>query len=251
MSDTVYPTTNPLDSTNRPIVSNLCSYILGNFATIEDVKRGIRLIQPTGIDLTQIGLTLHAGLGPLRTLPLHVAIHDASGASMAIEFLDGTMHLIDNPLGVLTNDPPLSVQLDRLAAASLHEGVPSGMSSTDRFVRLAKYNHVSSQDTYDVQTSFTAASSVDQSGVTRALHLLNTVVQPIISPTFATEWIVIRDHQNLHVYFQSTENSVLRRIDLNTVDWMDPTHRKTWPVASTASPWYMDVENEFAEVIVG
>ncbi|RHY90575.1 hypothetical protein DYB37_001535 [Aphanomyces astaci] len=205
-------------------------------------------IQPTGIDLTHIGLTLLAGLGPLQTLPLHVAIHDATGASLAIEFLDGKMHLLDNSLGVLTNDPRLSIQLDRVAATPPHEAAPAGWTSTDRFIRLAMYNNVASRG-HDVETSFVATASIDQSGVSSALHLLNTVVQPIISPSFSTEWIVIRDHKRRHVYFQATENSVLRRIDLTAVNWMDPMKQKSWPVASPQAPWYVDMAvDDLAEI---
>ncbi|ETV77813.1 hypothetical protein, variant [Aphanomyces astaci] len=223
MSDTVYPTTNALDTPSRPIVSNLCSYILGNFATIDDVKVGMAAIQPT-------------------------AIHDATGASLAIEFLDGKMHLLDNPLGVLTNDPRLSIQLNRVAATPPHQAVPAGWTSTDRFIRLAMYNNVASRS-QDVETSFVATASIDQSGVSSALHLLNTVVQPIISPLFSTEWIVIRDHKRRHVYFQATENSVLRRIDLTAVNWMDPMKQKSWPVTSPQAPWYVDMAvDDLAEI---
>ncbi|KAF0688582.1 Aste57867_19827 [Aphanomyces stellatus] len=249
MLGTVYPDPDPSDA--RPIVSNLCSFIVGtppscaplivsmagNYASVAQVKAGLATIQTTGIDLSRIPLTFKAGLGPLRQLPLHLAVHDASGASLVVEFLDGEMHVMDNPVGVLANAPPLGDQLENLK--NLH-AIPLGMDSTDRFARLALYNGIANQDTFDVETSFTAAS-VAQGGVARALHLINTVVQPIVSPSFATEWLVVRDHHRRHVFIQSTENSVLRRLDLNALDFSQGATRKTWYIA-TRSSWYVDAD---------
>ncbi|CAK4628928.1 hypothetical protein LEN26_020140 [Aphanomyces euteiches] len=239
MTDTIYPTPNLLDQ-SRPVVSNLCSYVLGNFATVDEVKLGLQRIQPTGIDLSNVELAFQAGLGPLRMLPLHISVHDAFGASIVIEFLHGTMYIVDNPLGVLTNEPAFDDQLANLASSS---AIPGGYSSSDRFVRLVHFNRMSNEDTYDVLTSFTAASQA-QSGVARALHVLNTVVQPIISSTFATEWIVVRDHQRRYIYIQDTESSLLRRIDLNALDFHDVSKKQTWIIAQVGRAWYVDATDQ-------
>jgi len=42
---------------------------------------------------------------------LHVALHDESGKNLAIEFLNGEAVVHKNPLGILTNEPPITFSL--------------------------------------------------------------------------------------------------------------------------------------------
>lgn len=49
-----------------------------------------------------------------ETLGQHFAVHDASGNSLVIEFIDGQAQISGNPVGVLTNLPALSWQLTNL-----------------------------------------------------------------------------------------------------------------------------------------
>lgn len=37
-------------------------------------------------------------------LPIHTTLHDTS---LAVEYINGELTMMDNPTGVLTNDPPL------------------------------------------------------------------------------------------------------------------------------------------------
>ena len=67
--------------------------MLSNFATVAEVRqamRKVRVVQgPTA-----------AGI-----FPLHFAVHDAQGNSLVIEYVQGKLHIYDNPLGVMTNSP--------------------------------------------------------------------------------------------------------------------------------------------------
>ncbi|OQR89797.1 cysteine protease family C59 [Thraustotheca clavata] len=220
----------------RPAISNLCSYILGNYASIEQVIAGIKNIQPVGLDLSVLPQAQEAGWGPLKYLPMHLALHDAFGKSFVIEFLNGQTFVFDNPLGVLTNAPSLQQQLERLSTAS----PDMSYSSTDRFQRLVRLNAAFNQDEFDTDT-ITISSDNAQNGVTRALHLLNSVVQPLVAPSFASEWVLVRDHERKQLYVQSTQTSVLRRIALNQLEFTKGAIPMSWRLDHTV--WFIDMEN--------
>jgi choloylglycine hydrolase len=98
--------------------------------------------------------------GPWQMVPpVHAAVYDATGAALVIEYIQGRLHLYDNPFGVCTNAPAfdwhmthlrsythLSVHNDEqagwssimvlpLAQGSGMRGLPGDVTSPSRFVR--------------------------------------------------------------------------------------------------------------------
>ena len=47
-------------------------------------------------------------------IPLHWIISDQTGKSMILEYTNTGMHLVDNPVGVMTNSPSFSWHLNNL-----------------------------------------------------------------------------------------------------------------------------------------
>jgi penicillin V acylase-like amidase (Ntn superfamily) len=43
--------------------------------------------------------------------PLHITVHDVTGASLVIQFREGVLQALDNPTGVFANKPFLQEQL--------------------------------------------------------------------------------------------------------------------------------------------
>src|ERR1700723_769622 len=82
-------------------VKDFTNWVLGNFATVAEVKAGLTGVQIWGNSLMS------------AKIPIHFSIHDASGASVVIEFLKENPQgwVQPNPVGVLTNAPPLAWQL--------------------------------------------------------------------------------------------------------------------------------------------
>ncbi|KAI9917763.1 hypothetical protein PsorP6_013353 [Peronosclerospora sorghi] len=233
---------------SKPIVTSLCSYILGNFETVEQLKKGLEEVQLAGIDsqVAQEVLRIPAPAdGKRESAPLHVSVHDRNGKNLVIEFLNGTTIFYDNPNGVLTNDPPLDEQLNLLHeymekdTNSSERGytMPGGYSSTERFVRLSVLNeHVrQGYSTPTEQVSYLRASE-EQLVISEALHLLNTVVSPQIGG--ATQWSIVRDHTRKMLYFRSTANQLLRRISLDMLDMANPHARRLIPVSY--GKWFLD-----------
>lgn len=102
-------TEGPKDMTSRTIdvlaAIDLGSWALSQFKDIGEVKAALQK-QP-------VLVTALLPLGILKT-PFHYTLHDASGASVVIEFANGKQEVIDNPLGVMTNGPEFSWHMTNL-----------------------------------------------------------------------------------------------------------------------------------------
>ena len=84
--------------------NDLCSWILGNFTTVDEVKR----------ELPKINVSDNTVKKMKGSTGLHIALHDSLGKNAVIEFIDGRVNIYDNPIGVMTNRPSFDWQLNNL-----------------------------------------------------------------------------------------------------------------------------------------
>jgi len=207
-------------------ISNLGSWILGNFATVEEVKEALPKINVAGINLKEAGGELY----------MHTAVHDASGKNLVIEFIDGEVKIYDNPLGVMTNRPDFGWQItnlrnyinldahdrkDRMLNGLKLEptgvgsgllGLPGDWTPPSRFVRVA----------YSLDAALPAKDAAE--AVNLAEHLLNIVdipkgavkenPAPLVHLEGYAQWVVIKDLTNLVLYYKTYENTSWKKVDL-------------------------------------
>lgn len=83
---------------------DVISYILGNFATVEEVAEGMKNLRVVGVVEEAIGIET----------PAHWMVVDRSGKSIVIEYLKGELQVFENPLGVITNAPEYSWHMTNL-----------------------------------------------------------------------------------------------------------------------------------------
>jgi len=71
--------------------ADVSAWLLGNFENVEQAKEALSRVY------------IYAGGIPGfdQIPPIHLSLHDASGASAVVEFLNGKIHLFDNPIGGL------------------------------------------------------------------------------------------------------------------------------------------------------
>ena len=80
------------------------SWILENFASVEEVKANIGNIVVPAVVFAGWGFAPEA----------HYIVHDASGKCIVIEYVAGKLNISDNPLGVLTNSPSFDWHMTNL-----------------------------------------------------------------------------------------------------------------------------------------
>ncbi|KAG9413967.1 hypothetical protein AC1031_013171 [Aphanomyces cochlioides] len=88
------------------------------------------------------------------------------------------------------------------------ESFVGGYSPTERFQRLTYLNRHPGAN-FIPNTSYSVAT-VDQAAISKALHMINTVTIPTayIGHGGPTQYTVVRDHRNLHLYFQRKPSPV-------------------------------------------
>lgn len=222
-------------------ITDLGSWVLGNFETVEEVKTALPTLKVWAPEIPSFGGIPTA----------HAAIHDASGKSIVIEFVNGEQKIYDNPAGVLTNAPTFDWQTinlknfvglkpENVAPVKLAEqtlapsgqgsgffGIPGDWSPPSRFVRTAAIvKYANKQDTIG-------------GAVNLAQHILNSVDIPqgtirdvIAGKTYCdyTQWAVIKDLSGRKLYYRSYQDPQLRSIDLASTDFSPGSKRKSIPV---------------------
>jgi choloylglycine hydrolase len=207
-------------------ISNFGSWIMGNFATVEEVKEALPKVNVAGTSLKEANGDLY----------LHIAVHDAAGKNLVIEFIDGKVKVYDNPLGVMTNRPDFDWQVNNLRNyinLNAHDqkdrmlnglkleptgvgsgllGLPGDWTPPSRFVRVA----------YSLDAALPAKDASE--AVNLAEHLLNIVdipkgavkenPAPFIHMEGYAQWVVIKDLTNLTLYYKTYENTGWKKVDL-------------------------------------
>ncbi len=90
----------------KMVSHEVVTWVLGSFATVAEIKDGIRKVYVSGTRLKQFGNNVP---------PVHYSFHDAQGNSVAIEYVKGELHVYDNPTNVFTNAPDFPYQLANLS----------------------------------------------------------------------------------------------------------------------------------------
>jgi choloylglycine hydrolase len=162
-------------------IVNAVAYVLGTCESVAEAKTAMQ-------EITVWPMVVPAmGFAP----PAHLVIHDATGASIVVEWRDGEMVIFDNPIGVATNSPhldwhltnlrnyvtlgpfnPRPITINGVSIAAIGQGqgmtgLPADGSPPSRFVRAAAYvaTHDAIPDT--------------KTGEMAALHIMNNFDIPI------------------------------------------------------------------------
>ena len=223
---------------------DVLTWALTNFATVAEVKAALEGISIVGVVQPAMGIAP----------PVHYTLHDASGASVVIEPVDGVLKIYDNPLGIMTNSPPFDwhlanlrnyVKLSPVNAPALEIGgqtfsplgqgsgmlgVPGDTTPPSRFVRALGYTLAAEKKPSGIES------------VRLAEHILNNFDIPAgwiqqkqdgtaEAPLEYTQWSTVADLTNRQYYVKTYDNQVLRGIDLMSFD-LDAKTLATTPLKS-------------------
>ena len=220
----------------------LVPWLLGQCRTVADVKS----------HLANLSLADTPFSDQFPPAELHWLIADADSAIVVESVADG-LKIYDNPIGVLTNNPPFPIQSFRLhdylnlsateptnqfaPALDLQpychglgaHGLPGDLSSGSRFVKAAftRLNSISAPD--------------ELSSVSQFFHILHSVDQPRGSSRFGTpddpkyEITIYSSCCNLRTgvyYYTCYDNHQITAVDLHRVD-LDGTDLSRYPLITT------------------
>ncbi|MBV6274313.1 choloylglycine hydrolase family protein [Alcaligenaceae bacterium CGII-47] len=234
---------NPANASRTLASWELGSYILDNFATVDEVRQGLADVTVAPVIFNKFKIVL----------PVHFVVTDTSGKSIVIEYVAGKLNIHDNNIGVITNNPPFDwhmtnlqnyvnlslqnspaqrlggVEIEGLGQGTGLLGMPGDFTSPSRFVRAAIFAHG-------------VAQSPDANhAIFQAFHILNNFDIPKgvardgekdkdgnINADY-TQWTSANDLTARRFYFRTYEDSTIRVVDLNKQD-LDANRILSWPM---------------------
>jgi len=216
--DSIYQTVAEGQESRALALMDVGAWILGNFETVDEVAEAIKNV-----------IVWSGKVDVLGSIPgLHIALHDATGKNLVIEFINGEVAVHENPKGVLTNNPALKEQLENLEKYGYLSpdpdtgkgigtgmiGIPGDGSSESRFVRIAKAVEFALQPADEIEAVILAThilNTVDIPKGTMSVHMENTKLYE------TTRWRVIKDLTNKILYYNSYNDPALRKVDLTQI----------------------------------
>lgn len=177
-------------------IGTLMQYLLDNFKNVDEALA----------DLSGDRYRITSTPTGLVEIKLHFFLHDITGASAIVEFIDGKIKITGSPaIPVLTNNP-YGESLERL---KLYDGfggnlaIPGSIDSFDRFVRGVYYWKNLPTPENPMQ------------GVNYGFSAIQLLTE---SPGFAhggTRWTIVTDLDNKKIFFRTLNNPAIASIDLN------------------------------------
>ncbi len=220
------------------------AWALGNFATVDEVRNAVKDVRVWGEFVPQLG----------SFSPLHYSFHDASGKSLVIEYVGGTVHVYDNKIGVLTNSPTYEWHIQNLRnyvnltaenaapvklgnttyagtgqGSGLH-GLPGDPTPPSRFVMAAATAYLADKPKDAVAALTLAQHLIDRVDIPKGLvRDYSNGGKPMGD---YTQWTVFRDHANKVYFWRSYDDTGLKSLDLKTVDFSAGQPVRSLPVNS-------------------
>jgi choloylglycine hydrolase len=221
-----YSTPDPAHYSRSLAPEDYGTWLLASFASVEEVRKGFAQVVIVPNPIKEIGG---------ESFPAHFVVHDRTGASVAIEPVDGGLKIHDNPLGVFansptfdwhmtnlrnyvnltaTNVPPIElsgIQLRQFGQGSGMRGIPGDFTPPSRFVRAVAF----SQSARKLPTA--------EETVPQVFHLMNAFDIPIGAVRDVhggethydyTVWTTASDLKNLRWAFKTYVDQSIRSIDV-------------------------------------
>jgi len=236
------------NSSNDLSLYLFCNWALAGYESAAQVRQALEA------NVVHLWGPAGAGAGGV-----HFVVRDATGAGLAVEFLEASMVLHDDlndgetGLGVFTNEPPLPWHeanvrhyLWKQSLARPATAMPGAWYPDERFLRI-----------FLTKGAMPAPASY-QDAVQQALHVLNTITVPMGTQMGTdsgfgegeadhTHYAHVYDHKQRVLYWRHQTNLNLQRVRLADVDLSPGAAPVTLPLWRNGLPWYNDAAKAFAE----
>lgn len=213
-------------SKNNMASFELIPYLLGSCETIDDVKK----------ILANMNITNESFSDNLPAANLHWLMGDRSGKSIVVESTSTGLHIYDNSVNTLTNDPVFPAQVETLANfASVSPAQPKNTlvpnADINLYSRGLGTHHLpggTDSNSRFIKASFVLAHSPkgndEVENVTNFFHILHSVEQAkgtdeVEDNVF--EFTMYSDCMNLDkgiLYFTTYDNNQINAVDMNNED---------------------------------
>jgi choloylglycine hydrolase len=213
----------------------VAAFVLTQSATVDEARAALGKVRVVPVVEPALGFPA----------PVHFMVTEPSGRSIVIEYLNGSMTVFDNPLGVITNAPsydwhmtnlrnyinlsPIALpgvkveNLDfkPLGAGSGMIGLPGDFTPPSRFVRAVAFAKTARPtadaeetlyEVFRILDSFNlplgAAEGSDAGSASKTAGMRSSTI-----------WTVAQDTENRVLYYHTQHNRRVRSVDLKAIDF--------------------------------
>ncbi len=177
-------------------IASLSQYLLDNFKSVDEALA----------DLAGERYRITSTPTESVEIKLHLFLHDSTGRSAIVEFIDGKIKVTRNPeIPVLTNDT-YAKSLEHLKLYNGFGGelaIPGAIESLDRFVRGVYY-----------WKSLPVPADTIQA-INYGFATIQLLTEPLAFANGGTQWTIVTDIDNKRIYFRTANNPTIASIDLN------------------------------------
>jgi choloylglycine hydrolase len=253
-----YATFDPKNTRHDMAPWEFGNWILGNFATVDQVKDALSNVRIVSTPLAELNNI---------EFPLHFFVFDKTGKAIVIEPMNGKLKVFDDPVGAITNSPPFdwhlinlnnyvnlsatNVKKRKLTDTKLFQtgqgsgmlGLPGDFTPPSRLVRIVAL----SQSALPVKTA--------EQGVNLAWNIIDNINIPKgatrdTSPDGGmylnyTQDVVVYDINNLRIYFRNYYNPIIRMVDMKKLDM---NSRKILRFTMFRPPQYADLTGQLKPI---
>ncbi len=209
--------------------TDFISWVLGNFASVREVKEALKNTKVAGVIFADWGVIP----------PIHYIVVDETGDKIVIEYVDGKQKIYDAWIGTITNAPTYDWHLTNarnyIGLAALNQpvvtinghelaqfgqgsgalGLPGDFTPPSRFIRATFLNQV------------VLPGKIGQEEVQRAFKILNQFDIPKGAIRDEengkvhydeTQWTSAADLKSRRYFFHSYKNRIIKVVDLSLLN---------------------------------
>ncbi len=216
---------------------DVIAYILSQYATIDEVKRGMEDVRIVAVVEEAIGIPV----------PAHWMVTEPSGKAIAIEILNSELRIFDNPLGIITNSPnydwhmtnlrnylnlsPVALptknvedlDFSPLGGGSGMIGLPGDFTPVSRFVRLAAWSQSARPTPTSGETVYELFRILDNFNVPLGSAEGSGHGEDLEGMRSATIWTSGWDLDKKTLYYHTQHNRRVRMLDVTAIDFSKTT----------------------------
>jgi len=225
------------EASNTITALDVASYVLTQFATIEEVKKGMQDIRVVGVIEEAIGIIAEG----------HWMVTDASGTSIVIEYTNSELKIHDAPIGVITNSPnydwhmtnlsnyinlsPYSfptkqisgVEVKQIGAGTGMLGLPGDNTPPSRFIRAAAWTQTARDLPNAKEAVYETFRILDNFNLPQGPGAAEGAGESVSDDLMrsSTIWTTAWNLTDLTLNYHTQHNRRVRTLDIKTIEFSE------------------------------
>jgi len=215
--------------------ADLTEWIVSRFETVAQVREALASQKVVTFSDRSVG----------GQVDMHWAVTDATGEQIVVEYVGGSLHIYDAPLGVMTNSPSYDWHLTNLrnyinmrpvawpdmniAGMTLKPigmgsgmlGLPGDITPPSRFIRAVAFSQTVRKTTGGYDTARELFRVLDNFNVPVEEANPEDLKAANLDPArfSGTQYTSAYDVKNLVLYYHTDNNRTVRKVDLKEIDF--------------------------------